>query len=837
MRVWSFALVIFTLSLWGHPSEMVTVKGKGELHQMGGSLLIKASDGAILHWKDFSIAPSESVEFVQPSSTSWVLNRVVGPHRTEIYGKLLSNGQVALINPNGILFAKGSTVEVGGLIASSLKEVIHEGSISATAGAVALLGHQVHVSGEILTQVGKHAFVRLEENPFDIEIKKVGNRIYLFSTEETTIAKEGMIQGETVSLLSDGVTSFLGKGNVGDIEISGKEGFFHDGVLNRTGSLLLDPESEVTISTIPSYNYEKGGPTSDISNISITKLIEEIEKGPVTITTSYQGEGGALGGIILKGSVNHSYHSSFPLTFYTIGDQGIQIEGKLTNQGMGSIELIAPQTEISGFLKGETIKIEGNLLCSGELYGKNLFLNSTGDGVITGKVITDGGTFLWKTKGDITLTGEWGHLGGGVFHLDGVRHFSIEKGGHLYGSSHTTEMTIQNLSGVLSVEEGKFSPNGAPLFISGKEGSVSLDHTSLHSAAPITMDIGGYLHMKGSDLSSEHPVHLNLERDLLMMEGSTLSSSLGVRVNAKEDLILIDTSLIRGGALSLGSGGDLILLQQAKFDGGSGPVTASSSKNLTLKGSEVKITGGQVNVHVGDTLSIEGYGVITSTLGDLSVSSGQTIYLNDQGKIAAHGGDLNLIATEGNLHLFGGSTLSSTTHGMKIITGHSLIMENFSHIGTAGERGITIVVDHLNQGGGIVLNTNASISTGHSPLRIFSAKRSLNTIDGTLNGYRYNESLLYLDTIQERWGVNYPSLLYTSPFTLFHKESGLIKIGKNTVNSLDFFRTLIHFIGPYTAEMERNLHPYDAFTNEVISFTDEDEPYWIRKRKNNDPVY
>jgi len=41
---------------------------------------------------------------VQQSSQSAVLNRVVGSSRSEILGSLLSNGQVYLINPNGIMF-------------------------------------------------------------------------------------------------------------------------------------------------------------------------------------------------------------------------------------------------------------------------------------------------------------------------------------------------------------------------------------------------------------------------------------------------------------------------------------------------------------------------------------------------------------------------------------------------------------------------------------------------------------------------------------------------------------------------------------------------------------
>ena len=42
------------------------------------------------------------------------------PGRSSIYGSLSANGKVFLVNPNGVLFAPGSQVTVGGLVASAL---------------------------------------------------------------------------------------------------------------------------------------------------------------------------------------------------------------------------------------------------------------------------------------------------------------------------------------------------------------------------------------------------------------------------------------------------------------------------------------------------------------------------------------------------------------------------------------------------------------------------------------------------------------------------------------------------------------------------------------------
>ena len=830
MHLWYIILLTFSCCLWGHPSGMEAVKGSCNLQKVGRNLQVGASDGAVLHWEDFSIALGEHVEFIQPSAKAWVLNKVTGKERSEIYGGLTSNGQIVLINQNGILFGKDSRVEVGGIIASSLKDVIVEGSISAANGALALLGKEVHISGEVLSRVGKHAYVRVEDNPYGIEITKAGGRVYVHGEEKAIVTEGGMICGENVYLLSDGVTHFYGKASVGDIEISGRNGFYHQGEIERTGRLILDPESDVTISTTPSYNYNLGGgPSSDFSNITINKLIEELEKGPVTITTSYQGEGGSTGSIIVKGDIDHTFNSPYPLIFHTKSADGILIEGSLTNVGNGLIELIAPKATIAGKLIGQNLKIEGDLLCLGELYGKNLSLLSEGTSEISGKLMTDGGTLSWKTCGDILLTGEWGHLGGGAFLLDGVQNFWVQEGALLYATNRTTELTIKNLSGSFSVEGGLVSLGCAPLLISGPLGSVSLEGGTIDSMAPITIDVGHHCHLHQSHITSQKPIHISLGSELLLMKGSTLNSPSGIRVNAKGDIALLDTSSLVGRGISISAGENLTLLDHGSIRGGSGPVSISTGKDMCLEGPHVQIEGGQVTLLPGEALTLEDRAQVSSTLGRLSISAGSSIRLDDQASIHAYGGDLDLVVTEGSLHLYGGSTISSTTHGSSIILGKSLIMDHFSQITSIGEQGTTIVVDHLGDNGGIAMGINASISTGHSPLKIFSSKRNLNTIEGTLNGYRYSPTLQYLSTNAEKWGTKYPSPLSNSPFTLFHKESGLIQIRKAQVTQVDFCSILAHYIGPFTAEMQRDLHPYDEFTSQDIFFTGGEEPYFIRR--------
>lgn len=77
-------------------------------------------DKAIINWDSFSIGAGNSVRFVQPGANSVVLNRVTGNDLSRIFGTLSSNGQIFLVNPNGVYFAPGASLDVGGLLATTL---------------------------------------------------------------------------------------------------------------------------------------------------------------------------------------------------------------------------------------------------------------------------------------------------------------------------------------------------------------------------------------------------------------------------------------------------------------------------------------------------------------------------------------------------------------------------------------------------------------------------------------------------------------------------------------------------------------------------------------------
>jgi len=148
----------------------------------------QASQQAVLEWNSFSIGAGNSVVFAQPNSSSVALNRVIGVSASQIYGNLSANGQVFLVNANGIYFAPGAQVEVGGLVASTLGisnsnflagqyifengggagSVVNAGSITALAGYAALVGPQVSNTGVVTAQLGSVALAAGNKVTLDI---------------------------------------------------------------------------------------------------------------------------------------------------------------------------------------------------------------------------------------------------------------------------------------------------------------------------------------------------------------------------------------------------------------------------------------------------------------------------------------------------------------------------------------------------------------------------------------------------------------------------------------------------------------------------------------------
>ncbi|MDP6113910.1 MAG: filamentous hemagglutinin N-terminal domain-containing protein, partial [Planctomycetota bacterium] len=156
--------------VWAGPANPQVVNGQVQFNFQGQHYKITASDRSIINYSGFDIAADETVQFIQPRSDAWVLNRVLSSNPTEIYGRLLANGRVALVNPAGIYFGPNAVVDVNRFLAAAMQisdesflgndwdfnsgdgAVVNDGEIRAE--RTFLLGRQVFNNGSIIADDG-----------------------------------------------------------------------------------------------------------------------------------------------------------------------------------------------------------------------------------------------------------------------------------------------------------------------------------------------------------------------------------------------------------------------------------------------------------------------------------------------------------------------------------------------------------------------------------------------------------------------------------------------------------------------------------------------------------
>ncbi|PZN85230.1 MAG: hypothetical protein DM484_01680, partial [Candidatus Methylumidiphilus alinenensis] len=105
------------------PTGGQVVSGQATISQPGAAQLQinQATQQATLNWQTFNIGSAAQVNFQQPNASSVALNRVLQSDASVIEGKLTANGQVFLVNPGGVIFGKTAQVDVGGLVATTMK--------------------------------------------------------------------------------------------------------------------------------------------------------------------------------------------------------------------------------------------------------------------------------------------------------------------------------------------------------------------------------------------------------------------------------------------------------------------------------------------------------------------------------------------------------------------------------------------------------------------------------------------------------------------------------------------------------------------------------------------
>ncbi|EMI6861561.1 filamentous hemagglutinin N-terminal domain-containing protein, partial [Escherichia coli] len=161
------------------PTGGQIVAGSGSIQTPSGNQMNihQSSQNMVANWNSFDIGKGNTVQFYQPDSSAVALNRVVGGGESKIMGNLKANGQVFLVNPNGVLFGKDASVSTSGFVASTRDiknddfmnrrytfsggqkagaEIVNQGALTTNAGGyIVLAADKVSNSGTIRTPGGK----------------------------------------------------------------------------------------------------------------------------------------------------------------------------------------------------------------------------------------------------------------------------------------------------------------------------------------------------------------------------------------------------------------------------------------------------------------------------------------------------------------------------------------------------------------------------------------------------------------------------------------------------------------------------------------------------------
>src|SRR5882672_6607262 len=240
------------------PTNGQVAAGSATLSQPNAQTLQinQASQSAILNWGTFSISADGTVNFVKPGASSVALNRVLGGSPSEIFGRLTANGQIFLVNPSGVLFGRGASVDVGGLAASTLDikdsdflagryvfaregaagSVVNQGTINTPGGYAALIGPNVANEGLISARMGSVALAAGDRVTLDM----IGDGLIRVQVDQAAFGAAAINKG---TLAADGGQVIMTARSADALldTVVNNEGVIRaHSLVERNGSIYLD---------------------------------------------------------------------------------------------------------------------------------------------------------------------------------------------------------------------------------------------------------------------------------------------------------------------------------------------------------------------------------------------------------------------------------------------------------------------------------------------------------------------------------------------------------------------------------------------------------------------
>ncbi|EEG5675030.1 filamentous hemagglutinin N-terminal domain-containing protein, partial [Salmonella enterica] len=305
------------------PTGGQIVGGQGSISSAGNQMTIhQQTQNLATNWHSFDIGKNNTVQFIQPNSSAVALNRVTGASGSQIMGTLKANGQVFILNPNGVLFGKDARVNVAGLVASTKNintadfmkgqytlsgsgnpgaQVISQGSLTTTKGGyIVLAGERVSNSGTITTPSGKTVLAAGKTVTLQLDNGGLTSVRVNGSVVNALVENRGLISATNgqVYLTAQGRDMLMNTvvNNSGTIEAKGLESRGGEIVLNGGDSGVVSQSGRLLADSLTG----KGGKiTLEGQNIhlagnSLTSATGKTGGGEVYVGGGWQGKDGHI---------------------------------------------------------------------------------------------------------------------------------------------------------------------------------------------------------------------------------------------------------------------------------------------------------------------------------------------------------------------------------------------------------------------------------------------------------------------------------------------------------------------------------------------------------------
>ena len=743
-----FFTILLSLANVGNlelPSNGNVVNGEASIDVDGADMeVFQSTDRAIIEWDTFNIGSDASVNFSQPSVSSVALNRVLSSDPSKIFGSLTSNGQIFLINTNGVYFSPEARVDVGALVTSTsnisnenfLNEnyefiangsgsVINEGSI--TGNFVALVGSQVKNTGNIVATVDDVILASGDKVVLDFSSgQNIGVEIDA-NEYESIVENEGVISAEGFVILKASATQSLIDETINTPESA-------TNIISENGVVrLVSSAGEINAKNVIIDAGKNGGSfingKIDVSNNTSSGKIKITGK-EVTIgsNSNLDATSGGDGGTILIGGNWQGSGDTRQATFTTI-HKGAVVDASSKDGGDGGT--IVAWSDVSD--KESVTKVFGSLYAKG---GPN-----AGDG---GNIETSGGTLKID---DIHVNTDAANGKTGLWLLDPYN-FTIDTtyAGYLQTALSSNNVTISTEgSSTINFVEGGDDVNSSG---SGTEGDITFnsdtditigDNKTLRLIASGDIKLKGYLRgesyliLEGDSVDISGNLRDFKKIDIMNTEESTLSgnfydvakldkSSAEAQLSGSDntgnliisgDTIGIDDIYVRQGSVALKkfSAADISLYDGAALSlhasssyslsgatSGNGDFTKVGSGYFTFLGNDSGVTtfseaslptglsdaGEDLTVTSGNTYTLSGNETFDSIAGAGTIALGSNTLTS--GVSGGDGGDTTfsgVMSGSGALTKQGSSTL--TLSGTNTYTGATTLSDG--HITVTGKLG------------------------------------------------------------------------------------------------------------------------------------------------------